>query len=368
MNIQETLKHVYSHQDDHHQVTTLSWDAQLNVMADSFATKGLGIVESVFLPVPMTSYVYHVGKPISGDLSKYLRENISEDDYCRYIRTKFDWDTITLAEIHWDALSKAKRSKNSPPDKFWNKIGHDRLATEILLHREGRTSSPRCLRCHLEDETFAHILSCPSSTATDWRDQFLVKLKKWLQHHSTPSSLVEEIYSNVKAWMHHRSPTNESYQTAIGWESLFCGHSTVQWSYVNESADQTPPMTGDQWQQQLIAFIVNGTYDAWKVRNTATDDAYLSIAEQHLRSQYAIVLDELYALEPKCYLHTPFRESLDDLKRKPSKVQGQWITTYRNAIIKSHQQYCADNHQRQTTITDYFSRTRPPEDTSPQTQ
>ncbi len=85
---------------------------------------------------------------------------------------------------------------------------HARIATSKLIHKLANTNvqnqlyygkSPLCPSCQLVDETWEHVLSCPSELTIANRSEALATLIKTLQTNNTPTQIIEAVSHGIHA-------------------------------------------------------------------------------------------------------------------------------------------------------------------------
>jgi hypothetical protein len=117
-HIPAVLTHVKSHQDNGKEICTLSFDAQMNILADTLATQQR---DQMFKPITRVS-----------------------GDHCHLVIKDQYMTTSVFNSIHWEIQHKALRSYSQNDQRRILKFTHDWLPTNYRLFREKQEASPAC--------------------------------------------------------------------------------------------------------------------------------------------------------------------------------------------------------------------------------
>lgn len=348
-----TSSHIRGHQDRFVEFSELNRPAQLNVVADTLATRGLHDTIPPFEFLPPVPLITCNERHITSHEITHLRHYAAIKTYNSYMKTKHDWDQKTFDTIHWSAFRKSFQRLPQHQQKFVCKLSHHWLPTAERLFRESRLPQPVCLRCNSPVENFTHVLRCEHPNASSWRAHFLHSLTQWLQRNETPPALAAEIFSNIDHWLSSSKSHLSSPQTQIGWDALYCGFITTSWC-TSFPSDST-------WHSDFITFIWEQVLEAWYIRNQTTDELQSTVIDKQHRQQATHTINTLYKLQDRCYYNDAFHEPLERLLKRPTRYLLNWVHSHERYILLSHKRYTQDNPLRQTTIDQYFATVRPPE-------
>jgi ribonuclease HI len=153
--------HIKGHQDKKREGTSISFSAQLNVMADELA---------VCQRLAMTLPKRQVSTPrvhlqinditITRDSQTWLMDHASRIPIQEYYYNKHKWNVATFSKVDWDAQHKVLSRLDINNQRRILKFVHGWLPTYDRLFREKQTRSPRCPLCHYLLETNMHMLQC----------------------------------------------------------------------------------------------------------------------------------------------------------------------------------------------------------------
>ncbi|KAI2501761.1 hypothetical protein MHU86_12681 [Fragilaria crotonensis] len=172
------LQHVKGHQDRELPYHRLSLLAQLNVDADTQASRYQRDFGSFQPNVLLTEWAgVHLEFPtgtVTSHFETALRFQATAPELKAHMMARYSWTPQTLAASNWDAHGKALH-RHLTRRTHLVKLVHGLLPTNSRIHRHdpGKRTCPSCRR---ESETWQHILRCSSASRVKWRTEMLLKL------------------------------------------------------------------------------------------------------------------------------------------------------------------------------------------------
>jgi hypothetical protein len=154
-HIPASLIHVKSHQDDGKENCELTFDAQMNIMADAMATQQRDQMSKPVTRV-LGDHCHLVIKEryITRDSKTWLLQKSGEIPIQNYYQEKYGWSYPVFHLIHWEIQHKVLRSYRQSDQR------HDWLPTNYRLFHEKQEASPSCRLCGELEETSDHMLRC----------------------------------------------------------------------------------------------------------------------------------------------------------------------------------------------------------------
>jgi enamine deaminase RidA (YjgF/YER057c/UK114 family) len=283
-NIPAVLVHVKSHQDNEKEMSALSFDAQLNIMADAMATQQRDRMSKPITRV--TGDHCHLvikDRYITRDSKTWLIRKSGEIPIQHYYREKYGWSISVFSSIHWELQHKALRSYNQNDQRRILKFTHEWLPTNYRLFREKQESSPACRLCGDLEETNNHMLRCTHFK----QQQARTKLSDYLwrdneTHGNSELNNIIEIalsecthntqWTPVMSAISHELLPGIQQQNKIGWHQLYKGRIARDIIRFMESHYRGLPIdskryTGERWGKMLIKNIWNTVLRLWENRN-----------------------------------------------------------------------------------------------------
>jgi hypothetical protein len=155
-----------------------------------------------------------------------------------------------------------------------------------------------------------------------------------------------------------------STQNDIGWDQLYKGRWSIEWSKTHDRFHQNQPdnnhkISGKQWTLSFSRLLINRWIILWKLRNDqrhGEDEAQ----RQLIRKKITInALEELYTLREKvCPAdRTIFYKTIDDHidHHQSTNAIEDWIQTHSEAILNSAQQAHTLGIRRNRAIHEYLT-------------
>jgi ribonuclease HI len=283
-HIPASLVHVKSHQDDGKDNSKLTFDAQMNIMADAMATQQR---DQMSKPVTrVTGNHCHLiikDRYITRDSKTWLLQKSGEIPIQKYYQDKYGWPHSVFNSIQWEIQQKVLRSYKQSDQRRILKFTHDWLPTNYRLFREKQEASPACRLCGDLEERSDHMLRCTHFKQQQTRTKVNDYLWRDNENHGNSElnniieiALSESIYN--KEWVPVMSAISQELmpcirqQNKIGWHQLYKGRVAramiqfMETHYRGLSID-AKRYTGERWGKMLIKNIWNMVLTLWEKRN-----------------------------------------------------------------------------------------------------
>lgn len=346
-----THTHVYGHQDDHADPSTLPWLAQLNIEADRLATFALqrSYMESHDQSYPLSSCTLFVdNKRITSKYSHQLRTAAGHSEGKTYLQEKLAISHTDYTAINWTSYRRARAQLPTRHQAFVTKYLCDWIPTNHRKSRENAAVSPCCPHCLAAMEDFPHILRCPEQSI--WREHFLHQLEIILQEDTAPPILSNLIWTSIKSWLSSSTASPSVTLWMKGcipseWGRLVTDHLQLQGKYNIKN-------NGDRWSKTLCSLIFNETYAAWRTRSQRVTDAAQTAHDRQERQRMHAEITTLYALKPECMLKYPFHVALTRRLLLNNDHLSAWLSNHKANILRGHIKW-----KERTKTTQYDIRT-----------
>jgi hypothetical protein len=279
------LKWVRGHQDDTTQFNSLPLPAQLNCEADRQASQYEFTPQhslSPVTPLPGTpcQLIIH-GKSITGKLKRRVHDAATLPQLMNYLRDKFEWSAETLDTIDWQTYSHIIQKYK---EKWTTIVKHVHAIspTGHIAHRNNSNLPHACPVCSAPHENNAHIIQCPHISRAQWRSKTIQRV----QAHQTAVSdpyLIDILHDGLLRYHRQSDPTppdlyQERYhalittQNAIGWDQLYRGRWSIEWSQAHNKFTQTQPTraclpSGPEWVLSFGRLLMDQWLELWALRN-----------------------------------------------------------------------------------------------------
>jgi hypothetical protein len=343
--IPATFIHVKSHQDSGKDIDKLTFNAQLNILADALATQ-----QREEMPRPIskatTNFCHLVinNKYITRDTKKQIIQEAGKIPIQNHYHGKYGWSASTFESIHWELQLKALRYFKWGDQRRLLKFAHGWLPTNARLFREAQESSPACRCCGSLEETNDHILVCSHKALSAHRKKWMEYLKRDTENHGNPemNKLIETALCKSAAdttWKptkdNHHSDLHQciKQQNKIGWHHLFKGRMAKEWTrfmethYRKINAD-SKKYSGERWGKLLLINIWSTTLELWATRNEVIHGTQQlqeqSTEKQRLESRVRKIFENAHMLENQDR-HKIFYNSIDEMLLEDSRYLKAWI-------------------------------------------
>ena len=126
------------------------------------------------------------------------------------------------------------------PHKFIVKLIHGWLPIGNMTNRYHPKYDAKCPSSLHDSEDINHFLRCPARH--EWKTNMFSRLTQYFSHTSTQPALADLLqeclcqwlYTNRSAFLNLSSQHTKllMQQAQIGWDQLFCGRFSMQWSVI----------------------------------------------------------------------------------------------------------------------------------------
>jgi hypothetical protein len=285
---------------------------------------------------------------------------------------KSRWSRRVFDMVHWNAHERA----------FCRLPRYSQHSTAKLIHGLVNTNKQNhmyygqsflCPICHAVEESVDHVFTCSHPDASQHRQKCLDDLQRTLQHHLTPSPIIDAIIYGFS--IQHRDTQEVRALTAgslrgpdavltsafheqycdLGWSSMCLRCISRRWaSAVTQYSDASSVSdAGIQWSSLLIAALWKFSHALWQYRSTVVHGA--TVAEQakqkmdQMRAQitdYYTAFSENNTIILPCHKFLFHTRSLKERLQASYDTQAAWIRSVEEAInvIRHH-----DNNLREVS-------------------
>jgi hypothetical protein len=349
------LQHVKGHQARNTPYTRLPLLAQLNVDADAQASRYQRVFGSFQPEVLLSEWAgVHLEFPTGTITAHY-------DAAIRYQATapaleehmRYSWTAQTMSVINWNAHDKAMH-RHLNKRTHLVKLVHGLLPTNARIHRQD-TRRNRCPSCQRDPEYWQHILRCPSASHTKWRTAMIQTVEKQCTDLRTMPSLKALLLQALREWLQYSSDDDTPYQlqapstatvairrlvfqqNAIGWEHLFLGRFSSEWSSLQDEyyarqahLTDTKRRTGLRWQTAIISTVWTQWFLLWEVCNKSFYGADAQAKAHAERREVERLLVDIYdvrnQMEPS--VQKLLCRDITEHFVKPVTYNKNWLAVY----------------------------------------
>jgi hypothetical protein len=310
--IRISIEWVRGHQDENRYGEKINGpfkvDAQMNILTDSLARKGMQL--NVMVPRrPTLTHsaiaLYNKEGTYITDVHRYMTNKVNGERLLDYYRTRRGWNRSVAQQINWEGIQGMLRK--SPPTKRikrikmmhnWQNVGRQKGHIRDARIRLGtdRESIPTVEEksCHLcpegcgEEEKEMHYIHCGTKSSKTARAALILKVLQRLKALRTSPpimSLVGYILRSVSNGVEiSTDPKVLSIegqinlieairgQVEIGWTAFCQGFTHKKWAeaqseYYRMSGVKNRSMNGGRWETMLSTILSDYCLDNWERRN-----------------------------------------------------------------------------------------------------
>jgi ribonuclease HI len=352
------IMHIKGHQDSRNP-NNITWEAQLNITADSLATEHRWDMMSPAVEVSNTTDGMLVieGKAITRDINQQLWQEASKLPIREYYKERYGWSHQLFDKINWKAQQAALIKFSTQDQQRILKFVHKWLPTGRNLQREQQSQSPNCPLCRHALEDNLHIFNCPHPEQMKLQHELLLFLAKQ-RHDKGMPDLIQILEwslagcSGQDEWtidtQYYPESLHEAIQeqNEIGWQHLFYGRMSAKFEQAQEQHYrwlQAPEMThnGKRWARLLIQQIWKTTMALWKNRNMAKHDnddtTNSNTARANLIARARICYENVHWLSASDQ-NLLFNRSLEDRIQSETQNLQAWVEGTEQIIRISRQE------------------------------
>ena len=177
IKLEATFKHVKGHQDKEHSYASLPLLAQLNMDADKYAgeyRKRCGSHRPVIPLSPTRPIAIDInGKTIHRHLKSAIRDAAHFQPLIDRLRQQHGWPQHLPDLIDWEAHRLSTSGAYRQRQGHLTKLCHGYLPAGKIAHRNKPSQPDWCPLCKAPQEDHQHILQCPDTTRSEWRQKLL---------------------------------------------------------------------------------------------------------------------------------------------------------------------------------------------------
>ena len=288
-------EHVKGHQDDQSD-HTLTRVEQLNVAMDKLAKAywiHIVTAQDGNVPLPPIFHIDGEGWQLYSGNEKITRPNTNTVYNTLYTpHTQYWWRRTHRVPSRYTPLPpEAVKLVDWPlVQHVFPKLPHDQRmwATKHASQNCGIGTTLQewrfqdhatCPRCEHPQEDGAHVFRCQGNGADDHFQKSLNRLNSHLKKTFTHRLLRRGMIKALKAWHQGNDPTNVTTspsvqrvlheQTVIGWEHLFTGLATKQWTTFQQDHynNQRSKRSGRKWMRKLLPQLIRAGKRQWLHRS-----------------------------------------------------------------------------------------------------
>ena len=326
--IKTEIFHVKSHQDKHKPFEELTFDAQINVLADrqAAAIYSKPLHRTGLFPtwVPGTcAALFHGQHQVTKGIPDYIRIAKNAPEMKQYLIGRSQkatgrdskWDDTIYESIAWQPLGESFKKLSIGQRIQMSKYMNDLLPTLRRLQMINNKMDGRCFDCGQLWEDTNHVLRCPSEDRCTARTETIKTFRQHLQKQHTPDIMATLICDSMTSWLHRRRITPPTWpqpeepimadlkrafesQRKIGWDQFFRGRIAKDWKIAIKSyyRERQPgdSYTPDQWMRTTIAAIWKFSMTIWRQRNAALHGTDSAITLERRRKEAATKATTVY--------------------------------------------------------------------------
>jgi hypothetical protein len=278
-------KHIKGHQDRNK--NKLSFEAELNVMADQLAEEAMKLTQMEHYSLPNTKAELFLDNLfICKNHKQTLRDAYQSIDMHSYYQEKYGWSNHITENMWWMIHGKAFPNFNASVQSTIIKYIHGRLPCN---HRENIYYEYKsAVTCHSQTETQEHVIQCNGcEERIKNKKNYLRNLYRIMENNETDKNLARVIGTCVTNWINGEDITNlkvmtdnppkiliDAYkeQKHIGWDQFMKGRLTIKWGeaynkYRSEEKINKKYLTAEKWGKDIIVVSWKFVMDIWKNRN-----------------------------------------------------------------------------------------------------
>jgi hypothetical protein len=234
---------------------------------------------SPFLPASRCM-LYSETSTFHAAYNKIFREAATIPVLQQYLQDKHNWSQETTDQIQWECLRQAIQKYKAATPNHLTKLVYNQLATPARKSKAGgqHWQDPTCPHCHLQPESFDHLLRCSDKDATDFRKNLIRSINSHCTKHYVPPTFQTFLIHSINTWLEQKQTTTLSTRTPqirklvisqnkIGWTNLTRGFLSKEWNTMLSSEIATGhQMKGStsEFFSKLIVILWNEQTAFWK--------------------------------------------------------------------------------------------------------
>jgi hypothetical protein len=279
------IKHIKSHQDANRKQNELSFEAELNILADKEATRQRTTMEKPASSVQNigTAQLQIGNMAVTRDSQRWLMQTAGRIPIEQYYRERHNWSRATFDDIGWDTQLVVLRQYTQEDQTRVIKFVHGWLPTQHRKHKEGAATSPQCKLCKAQCENNIHLFLCNHQNMTKIQTAVSTHLLASTQDHGhselnniidigLTESTVRPSWTPDMKYISMDLNKSIAEQNRIGWQQVYYGRISKKLiNFMDQHYQQLPvnhlKYTGERWARALIKKIWDTMLQLWKERN-----------------------------------------------------------------------------------------------------
>ena len=225
------------------------------------------------------------GHLITSNLQGSLYKQVTKYNYLTSLSQHSEFPlNFTKVNVHWESFSTARKEASFSTNIFLTKwLSGDTATGRVMVQRKARLGS-QCPMCNHNDEHLTHVLTCPSTSAKELRNNLLSDLMVWLESVQTAPAIENFIHLGLAAWFEnpgkvwgnddalfsHDTNIDEALrsQLHLGWYYFLCGMQTDK--FVNIQQEYYKKINsrrlGTRWATNVTQKMWKILHQIWKHR------------------------------------------------------------------------------------------------------
>jgi hypothetical protein len=279
--------HIKGHQDKGN--NKLSFEAELNILADTLANEGMNMHQMDYFKMPTTKTMLFLhGQPVCKNHKQVLKDAHQSADMRVYFQEKYGWSDKLIENIWWLIVGKAFPNFNASVQTTIIQYIHGRLPCnqKEKLYYEYR--SDLCSGCGQQIETQEHVIQCNCSDMRKLlKKNYMRNLYRIMESNETEENTSRVIGVCINKWIHGEeipkmkeladNPSKElieayKEQTTIGWDQFLKGRLSIKWGetynkYKEKEKTKKKYVDAEKWGKDIIVVSWKFFLDIWRERN-----------------------------------------------------------------------------------------------------
>lgn len=291
--------------------------------------------------------LYYKGQPLLTHIKRTITHDLHFDAIRSTICKQENWTLENFSAIDWDAHEFAFSRTWSCRRITYSKLTHKLLNTNDQ-NKRFYGKSDLCPCCLASSETFAHVLTCPSSDTVSFRSKQQEILWHQMTLCNTPDDLILAFKLGVSSMEQETSIpsfTSESISTAfqdqatLGWEPFLRGRISLRWRSAFATSDDScsNSSASKRWAGQIVTLLLNYSQQLWVYRcgvvHGHTIEEHRQKHREDLQHSIQSAYEE-YDHDPFCVAsdwRCLFNRPVESLLRSDRDTLVCWLRSYSEA-------------------------------------
>jgi hypothetical protein len=305
--------HVKSHQDRKQKTGRLSYDAQLNCLADELATQQNKKMKHPYTKqYPNCAHLKINNMIVTRESKAWLMDAAGKIPIQQYYHDRYKWTSVVFDSIHWTAQKAVLARYEANDQRRILKFVHGWLPTYNRLYREKQTNTQQCPLCNYLIEDNLHMFNCRHESQRDTVRKMFDQLQQE-SGNDDKQSLVTRIIRGLKEGLKdltwQANPVSQDQLTSkwiqeqnqIGWYQMLYGRTGISLTkaisaLLQRQGIETWLISGEKWTRRIIQILWDTVLKLWNNRNNIIHNGQIMSKAERQR-------ERLLARVDKCYEH-----------------------------------------------------------------